>query len=377
MRALVGKQQVALEAWNHIVTADAIWHFALGVGDDNPLWSDQRYGARSPYGEIIAPPAYLYSHTSGPRDPEKTGFTAIETCLPGVLGLWASERWLWHRPVFVGEGISGATGLDSVVVNPPGKFGGRSVTQVDKCVFATDAGEVIAESYMTIKRFEREQVRSNQRYLNRPLAKYTQEDRDRFARQYESEATQRRGSDPRYVEDARIGDSVGPILKGPLTVANMMGYLMGQGAPMTTTNRIHNHYLNLFPQTLMVHPESGVAENYETPHWDAAFARLSGLPAGYDFGSQRFSWFAHLVTDWAGDHGMLADLEMKLIMPNLIGDVHWLAGSVSGLEANIATLSLTSTNQLGDTTAVAQAKVRLPNKGDLTSHLHVRKQLKV
>jgi acyl dehydratase/catechol 2,3-dioxygenase-like lactoylglutathione lyase family enzyme len=372
MQALVGAQSVALGAWNHIVTADAIWHFALGIGDDNPLWVDPEYAARSPYGEIIALPTYLYSHAYGPRDPRKTGFTAIESCLPGVLGLWAKERWIWHRAVFVGEKISAVTGLDSVIVNPPGKFGGRSVTQTDRCIFTTEAGEVVAESYMTIKRFERGEARANQHYLDRPLAKYTQEDRDRFARQYESEAARRRGDKPRYAEDVAAGDPVGPILKGPLTVANMMGYVMGQGTPMTTTNRIYNEYLNLFPSTLMVHPDTGVAENYESPHWDAPFAKLSGLPAGYDFGAQRFSSFAHLATDWGGDFAMLRELEMKLLMPNLIGDVTSFKGSVAGIEGNVATLSLESTNQLGQTTSVAKATIVLPRKGNLTSHLKVR-----
>src|ERR1700753_991275 len=27
--------------WNSGVTEDAVWHFALGVGDDNPLWWDR------------------------------------------------------------------------------------------------------------------------------------------------------------------------------------------------------------------------------------------------------------------------------------------------------------------------------------------------
>jgi acyl dehydratase/predicted enzyme related to lactoylglutathione lyase len=377
MQALVGVQKVPLGAWNHVVTPDAIWHFALGIGDDNPLWFDPQYAARSPYGQIIALPAYLYSHAYGPRDPRKTGFTAIESCLPGVLGLWAKERWVWHRPAFVGETIAAVTGLDALIVNPPGKFGGRSVTQTDKCVFATETGEVVAESYMTIKRFEREQARANQHYLDRPLAHYTQEDRDRFARQYESETAQRRGNNPRLAEDVAIGDTVSPILKGPLTIANMMGYVMGQGTPMTTTNRIYNQYLTLFPSTLMVHPDTGVAENYESPHWDAAFAKLSGLPAGYDFGAQRFASFTHLVTDWAGDHAMLRELEMKLLMPNLIGDVTWFKGSVVGIQGNIATLSLESTNQLDQITAVAKATIILPRKNDLTSHLKTRaKELK-
>jgi hypothetical protein len=29
-----------LEPWNHEATRDAIRHYAHGIGDDNPLWSD-------------------------------------------------------------------------------------------------------------------------------------------------------------------------------------------------------------------------------------------------------------------------------------------------------------------------------------------------
>jgi hypothetical protein len=154
----------------------------------------------------------------------------------------------------------------------------------------------------------------------------------------------------------------------------MMGYVMGQGTPMTTTNRIYNEYLNLFPSTVMIHPETGVAENYESPHWDSVFAKLSGLPAGYDFGAQRFSSFTHLATDWAGDHAMLRELEMKLLMPNLIGDVTWFKGSVVSVEGNVATLALESTNQLNQTTSVARATVILPRNSDPVSHLKARSE---
>lgn len=46
---------------NHEVTADGVRHFAYGYGDDNPLWCDPEYGRRTRWGEMIAPPNFLYT----------------------------------------------------------------------------------------------------------------------------------------------------------------------------------------------------------------------------------------------------------------------------------------------------------------------------
>jgi len=64
-RAAIGRLR-PVKQWNHVATRDNIWHWALGVGDDNPLWWDEAYAARSPAGRITAPPTYLYSHANGP-----------------------------------------------------------------------------------------------------------------------------------------------------------------------------------------------------------------------------------------------------------------------------------------------------------------------
>jgi acyl dehydratase len=38
-----------------------IRHFADGLGDTNPLWTDEEYAKRTKWGGIIAPPCFLYS----------------------------------------------------------------------------------------------------------------------------------------------------------------------------------------------------------------------------------------------------------------------------------------------------------------------------
>ena len=50
-----------VEPWCHEATRDNIRHYAHGIGDDNPLWCDPDYAAKSHYGGIVALPSFLFS----------------------------------------------------------------------------------------------------------------------------------------------------------------------------------------------------------------------------------------------------------------------------------------------------------------------------
>ena len=39
----------------------AIKKFADGIGDPNPLWSDAEYARKTRYGNIVAPPSWVWS----------------------------------------------------------------------------------------------------------------------------------------------------------------------------------------------------------------------------------------------------------------------------------------------------------------------------
>jgi acyl dehydratase len=363
MHAQIGVKEIP-PAWNRTVTADTIWHFALGVGDDNPLWWDEGYAAATRWEGLIAPPTYLFSHTSGPRLTAEQGESMAERFLPGCMGLWASERWRWRRPARVGEKIHAEAWLAEVRVSDRSSFGGRSVAQTERQDLVTDTGEVLVEIDRTLKRFEREQARARSSLLDRALAHYSAEDRARFEAQYVRELGMRRGAKPRYVEDVREGELVGPMLKGPLLLGNILGFLLGAGNGLAPTNRMHQQLLDEHPSIKMIHPESGAAENFQAQHFDPAFARIGGMPTGYDFGMQRFSWLAHLVTDWMGDDGFLAELEFRLRQPNFINDVTWLSGRVAAvhIDEGRVELELSAVNQLDELTAGGRAVVQLPKR---------------
>ncbi|MET0143202.1 MAG: MaoC family dehydratase N-terminal domain-containing protein, partial [Ilumatobacteraceae bacterium] len=54
-------QPSPLQPHNVEVSVDGLRHFAYGYGDDNPLYCDEEYAAKSRWGGLIAPPTFLYT----------------------------------------------------------------------------------------------------------------------------------------------------------------------------------------------------------------------------------------------------------------------------------------------------------------------------
>ncbi len=62
LRARIGKKiEKTVEPWVREATEDTIRQFAYGIGDDNPLWTEPDYAAKSRYQTLIAPPTFLYA----------------------------------------------------------------------------------------------------------------------------------------------------------------------------------------------------------------------------------------------------------------------------------------------------------------------------
>ena len=77
------------EPWCYEATRDNIRHYAHGIGDDNPLWCDPEYAAKTTHGGIIALPSFLYSTSR-----IVSGYVGG---LPGVHAMWSGSNWVWHQ----------------------------------------------------------------------------------------------------------------------------------------------------------------------------------------------------------------------------------------------------------------------------------------
>lgn len=117
-----------VEPWITEANVDAIRHYALGIGDDNPLWLDPEYARKTRYGGIIAPPTILYA-----ANRVISGYVGG---LPGIHAMFAGTDWTWHLPIVAGTRMHTEVYLKDLVEHEtgckhlkPGRFHGLRCLQ--------------------------------------------------------------------------------------------------------------------------------------------------------------------------------------------------------------------------------------------------------
>src|SRR5215510_3114799 len=84
-----------IEPWNYEATRDGIRHYAHGIGDDNPLWCDPTYAAKTRYGNVVALPSFL--------SPPPGIVGASGGVLPGFHARGGGGAWPGHKPALRGD----------------------------------------------------------------------------------------------------------------------------------------------------------------------------------------------------------------------------------------------------------------------------------
>jgi len=137
------------------------------------------------------------------------------------------------------------------------------------------------------------------------------------------------GRNIRYWEDVEEGQALTPIARGPLSMMDTMGFLVGCG-------RGHTHGVLLkgalrHPGHFFRNPEAGGGVEYTgIGHHRESVAKEVGVPGVYDYGPQRSAWVATLVTNWMGDSGFLKRIKTELRRFNTMGDTTVFIGTTPG-----------------------------------------------
>jgi acyl dehydratase len=349
---------------------DAFRHVATSYGDDNPLWCDPGYAAASRWKGPIAPPPLIGGDSLIGEDRLTEAEIAQQRelrgdPLRGVHAFYAASEREWWAPLLLDRQVFRRTALVGVV-DKPSEFGDRGIQEWTAQAFQTADGTLLGAQYRMMFRAERGKARERKKYDAIEAAAWDAPAIAELDAAYAAE--QPRGGVSRWWEDVAEGDKVGPLVKGPLTVTDMVCWHVGMGMGMYNVAPLRLGYQNRQRIPRFYHrDELGVPDVMQRVHWDPAFARKSGNPTTFDYGRMREAWLIHACTDWMGDDAWLWRLRVEFRQFNYVGDVQWVEGEVvrkylAEGDRPAVDLELRTRNQRDVVTSPATATVLLPSR---------------
>jgi hypothetical protein len=213
---------------------------------------------------------------------------------------------------------------------------------------------------------ERATAAKRGKYMEIQPAFYTDQDIAEIDAIYAGE--QVRGAEARHWEDVEVGDSLGVMGKGPLTLSDIIcmhstGFALEPFGPMTGRLR-YRHKLKM--PAAYVKTRQGIPDTVMRMHWDDEWARALGSPMAYDYGFQRECWLHHYLTDWCGDDAIVLRMSSEMRKFNYLGDFQKITGEVTAkrMEAGraVVDVGIRFVSQRGDRTMDAVATVALPSR---------------
>ncbi len=345
------------------ISDDLIRQFVVCHGDANPLWRDTAYAKASPWGQLIAPPMQMLSVSAAtrlPPPPEVENWTMMAAgaiyevdrpLLPGDVidadDVWMGivERSKPDRPnrTFI---LTAERRFKDAAGRPVGKFGMR--------VFATTPRHgVTPEAARTAPPRQR--------------PRYTQEQLDEIYAHYDAEnaGQLRRGAQPRYFEDVKVGDTIGKVIKGPVDVLDSASFvaMAGGGIGFAEKWMLIKDELHLSPRD----PETNAYHFNFSWHLDDGCARAMGQPYALNFGTLLEVNCSHALTNWAGDHGFVRIMDNRILAPMYLGETATVTGVVSKVweedGRGLVEIQLKVAQQDGIDVGSQRAVVQLPHRG--------------
>jgi len=341
------------------LTRETIRRFALGLGDDNPLYLDPEYGRRSRFGTIVAPPSIIgfLERANGATDG-----------LPGCHTIWREAELEWYQPLRLDDVLDSSSYLRRVEVVPSHFAGGRAVVQDYETPIWNQRGESVANYKTSWHRFERAAAKQASKYADRELAHYTPEDIEKIKADYKKE--RRRGAEPLWWEDVCEGEEIPFVVKGPTTQVSKFAFESWVGAGgWFVGHRLAFELFEKHPGLAFIN-EQGIPEAPVAIHWsNERSQRILGLPGAYEAGYERTGWIVHMLTNWMGDHGFLHRLTQRFPTFSLLGDTTWCHGRIEekfvldreiDSKRHAVRCTVWTVNQRGDITTTGEAVVLLP-----------------
>jgi acyl dehydratase len=347
---------------NEYATRMAILRFCEGIGDVNPLWTDAAYAKATPYGELIAPPSFIFCCLG-----------SVQFGWRGLGGFHADTTMTFHRTVRVGDRITPRVVFDGFDGPTESTFGGRRIKDYIRQEYYNQHGELVTTFICSRMRFERAEMqkRADARTKAAKIeVPHPWTDKEIEAIEAQVLAEVPRGATPRYWDDVEVGEELDIVTKGPIGLTDEIAFVASGAAPIP---RLAAHGVALrryrkHPRWAYRDPTTHALEPVYSVHYNDYAARLQGAQMAYDVGIQRTCWQIHMLTNWMGDAGFLKALSSQYRSHVYLADVVRLGGRVAAKEIDgdghhVVKLGTWATNQREQNVMPGTATIALPHRG--------------
>jgi len=342
--------------------------YSLALGDDNPLYTEPLYGRSTRWGQMVVTPVITNLIRYLPPHPRGYGDWPV-THLVGGIG------WEWNEPIRVGDKFK-TTFYLSDMVEKKGRTGRLFITYSDskywnqyKELVATGRGsQIMIGRDVTVEDIQAGRGFRDSMLYERKTYKYSKEEIQKIEDGINAE--KRRGAEPLYWEDVSVGDKLTPLVKGPLTMGDLMGFAAMLTAGGHTCFELTYRNVKKGSRAPLENPATGWPyEHMWMEHYDMNLCLDRGLPGPFDEGQMRCCTPVHLLSNWMGDDGFIRRLETQLRKPNFYGDTQWVYGEVvkkyidkvGDEEYGAVDIKIDQINQIGENSAPGKATVYLPS----------------
>jgi acyl dehydratase len=347
---------------NELASRIAVAKFAGGIGDINPLWTDQDYARRSPYGAPVAPPSFVIGCFSG-----------IQFGWPGLGSFHSQSHISFERPVYWGDVVNASCLYEGFDGPSPSSFAGRIVTDRFLNTYTNQRGERIATIGWQVINFERGRALTRRADSSNskpgPVLPHPWTEDEVAGIEARVLAERPRGAQPRYWEDVRAGEALDIVTKGPIGMTDEIAFVAGGGTPIPRlkAHAAALHDYQAHPAWAFRDPVTGAREPIYSVHYNLQAARAMSVAFQYDVGFQRQCWQIHQLTHWAGDHAWIKEARTEYRRFVYLSDAVQLRGTVTGIRIDddgdhVADISTEAVNQRDEVVMPGQAVVALPSR---------------
>jgi acyl dehydratase len=358
------------EPWNVYATQDAFRRYAITSGDRNPLYCSKEYADASRWAAPLAPPGFEASMGIDRSRPIPEALDReTRSALRGVHLYHSGGEVFYYQPIREGIRLYSSKWVQNVE-GKVSRFGGRSAIVTNGFSFWNDAKSVTIAGIDWFVHVERREVGSGE--VEKGVspkdgpAFYTDEQLAQIDAAYEAEYV--RGADTLFIEDVAVGQVLPKMVKGPLTITDMIDAYMGAGwfSYGSWPYRIAWQNRKVMPG-FYTKNEFNAWDTLQRLHWDGQLARAVGVPATYDIGPMRKAMLAHYCTNFAGDDGWVYRLRYEFRSFNYMGDTTWIEGTVSDARVDetlgpLIELKLCGINQRGQENMCGTATILIASR---------------